>query len=152
MVHVKPRVYLDTSVLSAYHDEGAPARQAETRDFWSRLGEFEVCTCELTREELRDVNDDEKRESFLALLADVTVHPVTDEMRQLAAHYVKVGVFSDKTDDDALHVAAATLLRQELILSWNFKHLVNRRRRAWVAQINIALGLPTPEILAPPEV
>ena len=53
--------------------------------------------------------------------------------------------------NDALHVAAAVLHRQDILLSWNFKHLVNRRRRARVNDINISLGLPTLEILAPPE-
>jgi predicted nucleic acid-binding protein len=151
LVRVKLRVYLDTSVISAYHDQRDLERARLTRECWAQFGEYEVATSELTRDELTDVQDDAKRVQFLTLLSEVAVHPITDEMRELAAHYMTVGVFPDKTDDDALHVAAATMLRQDLVLSWNFKHLVNRRRKAWLAQINSVLGLPMPEILAPPE-
>ena len=77
--------------------------------------------------------------------------PVTDEMRELADHYVRAGVFTPVMLADALHVAAAVLSRQDVLLSWNFRHLVNRRRRARVNDVNISLGLPTIEILPPPE-
>jgi glycogen operon protein len=42
----------------------------------------------------------------------------------------------------AVHVAAAVLTRQDVLVSWNFRHLVNRRRRAQVNEVNISLGLP----------
>ena len=51
-----------------------------------------------------------------------------------------------------IRMAAAVLTRQDVLLSWNFKHLVNRRRRAQINDQNILLGLPTIEILAPPEI
>jgi hypothetical protein len=54
--------------------------------------------------------------------------------------------------NDALHVAAAVLTRQDILVSWNFKHLVNRRRRARINDVNITLSLSMLEILAPPEV
>jgi hypothetical protein len=53
--------------------------------------------------------------------------------------------------NDAVHVAAATLSRQDVLVSWNFKHLVNRRRRAMVCGVNAAAGLPPIDILSPPE-
>jgi len=54
--------------------------------------------------------------------------------------------------NDAVHVAAAVLTRQDILISWNFKHLVNRRRRAKINEVNTTRGLPGLEILAPPEV
>jgi hypothetical protein len=85
------------------------------------------------------------------LLVGFVIHPVTEEMRELAGSYVEAGVFTSVMFNDALHVAAAVLTRQDILLSWNFKHLVNRRRRAQVNDTNISLGLPTIEIVAPPE-
>ena len=73
-------------------------------------------------------------------------------MRNLAASYVSAGTFTAAMYNDALHVAAAVLTRQDVLLSWNFKHLVNRRRRAQINEENISLGLPTIEIVAPPEI
>lgn len=92
-----------------------------------------------------------RRARLLGMLDTVAVHPLTDEMRGLASRYVDRGVFTAGMFADALHVAAAVLLEQEVLVSWNFKHLVNRRRRAQVNEINILSGLPTVEIVAPPE-
>jgi hypothetical protein len=73
-------------------------------------------------------------------------------MRILARQYINRGVFSALTLNDALHVAAAVLTRQDVLISWNFKHLVNRRRRAKINEVNISLDLPTIDIVAPPEI
>jgi hypothetical protein len=81
----------------------------------------------------------------------VIIHPLTNEMRALAHRYVDGGVFPAGMYSDALHVAAAVLTGQDVLLSWNFKHLVNRRRRAQVNEINTLASLPTVEIVAPPE-
>ncbi len=86
------------------------------------------------------------------MLKGFTIHPVTEEMKALARRYIEEGVFSPVTFNDALHVAAAILTRQDVLLSWNFKHLVNRRRRAKVNDLNVSEGLPTIEIVAPPEI
>ncbi len=64
----------------------------------------------------------------------------------------KAGVFTAFMMNDAVHVAAAVLTRQDILLSWNFKHLVNRVRRAEINQVNVSQGLPTIEIIAPPEI
>ena len=72
-------------------------------------------------------------------------------MKRLAAKYVQAATFTAATYNDALHVAAAVLAEQDVLVSWNFKHLVNRRRRAQINEVNISLGLPTIEIVAPPE-
>lgn len=69
----------------------------------------------------------------------------------MARNYLAAGVFSPAMFNDAVHVAAAVLTRQDILLSWNFKHLVNRRRRAQVNDVNVSRGLPTIEIIAPPE-
>jgi len=42
--------------------------------------------------------------------------------------------------------------RAEPLASWNFRHLVNRIRRARINEVNVRHGYPTLEILAPPEV
>ncbi len=64
-------------------------------------------------------------------------------MRELAGSYLAEEVFAPKDYNDALHVAVAVLTRQDILLSWNFKHLVNRRRRARVNDVNVVRGAPT---------
>lgn len=149
---MKLRVYLDTSVFSAYHDSHQSDRQTLTVDFWTRLPEFEVSTSEAAREELSKTKDLDKRKQFLELLNAFKIYPITQEMEALADRYIKEGVFTSSMDLDALHVAAAVITRHDILLSWNFKHLVNRRRRARVNDINVSIGVPTIEIVAPPEI
>lgn len=146
------RVYLDTSVFSAYYDEAVSDRRTQTEDFWKRRSEFELSTSVVAREELEQTPDPAKRNQLIALVDSVTVHSVTDLMRSLARSYIDSGVFTGVMYNDAVHVAAAVLTRQDVLLSWNFRHLVNRRRRAQINEVNISLGLPTIDIVAPPEI
>jgi hypothetical protein len=88
----------------------------------------------------------------LALLTGFTIYALTDDITQLARQYIEANVFTPTMFNDALHVAVAVPTRQDILLSWNFKPLVNRRRRARINDVNISLGLPTLEILAPLEV
>jgi len=149
---MKLRVYLDTSVFSALYDDRVIERQGETEEFWKRRDQFDIATSELACEELEQTPDPGRRTSLRQLLDEVTVNPITTEMRNLAEQYIESGTFTMVMYNDALHVAAAVLTRQDVLLSWNFKHLVNRRRRAEINQENISRGLPTIEIVAPPEI
>lgn len=149
---MKLRVYLDTSVFSAYYDDRTPDRQAQTQEFWARLDEFETTTSELARQEIEQTLDPDRRSQLLNMLDSVTIFPVIEEMRNLARSYIAAGAFTPTMFNDALHVAAAVLSRQDVLLSWNFRHLVNRRKRAKVNEVNISLGLPAIEIVAPPEI
>ena len=149
---MKLKIYLDTSVFSAYFDDRAQDRRAQIVEFWERIPAFDTCTSYLTREELEKTPNAERRKRLMGLLDVLTLHPITEEMRQLSERYVQAGVFTAIMVNDAVHVAAAVLTRQDLLLSWNFKHLVNRVRRAKINQVNVSQGLPTIEIIAPPEI
>ena len=148
---MKARIYLDTSVFSALLDDRLPDRQALTVDLWNRRAQFDLSTSEPTREELAGAGDPIRRSGLVALLNEVTVFDITEQMRELADRYVEERVFSPAMRDDALHVAAAVLTRQDILLSWNFKHLVNRVRRARVNTANVEKGFPVLELLAPAE-
>jgi hypothetical protein len=62
---MKLKLYLDTSVFSAYFDDRAPDRQAQTVEFWARLAAFDACTSQLAREELENTADADRRERLL---------------------------------------------------------------------------------------
>jgi len=146
------RVYLDTSVLSALGDARSPDRQSLTREFFDRLKDFDASSSELTRTEIERTPDAKRRSEMLSLLATLQLFPISDEARELAEKYMRHSIFPPTVPEDALHVAIAVLARQDVLASWNFKHLVNQKRRAAIVAVNASLGLPTPAILAPPEV
>ena len=145
-------LYLDTSVISAYFDVRRPERQGETQAFWKKLPDFHVSISDLTESELRAISDEQLRQKILELAQPFGIIRLDEEMRELAKYYLDRGIFPPAAVNDALHVACAVVIRQDLLVSWNFRHLVNRRRRAMINQENLSRGYPTIEIVAPPEV
>lgn len=148
---MKQRIYLDTSVISLHDDPRSPDRCALTREFWLRLSDFEASISEVTTREIQDTPDPARRDRMLRLIDGLAIQPVTAEADQLAARYLAAGIFPATVPDDALHVAIAVLSRHDVLVSWNFKHLVNQRRRAAIDALNLSIGLPTIAILPPPE-
>lgn len=148
---MRPRIYLDTSVISAYVDDRLPERQRATIDFWDRLSDYEVSVSELAVAEVRATKEADRRQKMEDLIRPFEVLAVGEESRRLAQEYVRRGVFSPATNEDALHVATAVTNRRDILVSWNFRHLVNRRRRALINEVNIQMGYPMIEIVSPPE-
>ena len=147
----KTRVYVDTSVFGGVNDDefAEPSRQ-----FLARLkgGEFTVVvSAELLRElgsaptavrkELDDISD----ELLERVAVDLPVETLADA-------YVAAGVLGKGSRSDAIHVAAATVAGADLIVSWNFKHIVNYDRIRKYNAVNILKGYRPIEIRSPAEV
>src|SRR5262245_32490136 len=147
----KLRVYLDTSVISALGDARAPDRQQLTQEFFARAEEFELFSSQLTKDEVSKTRDEQRRLEMLARLQGLQLLPITTEAVELSGRYIAARAMPEAAPEDALHVAIAVTTHQDILLSWNFKHLVNRRRRAMLDSVNASLGLPRISILAPPE-
>ena len=146
------KIYLDTSVVSAYFDDRYPERQKDTVTFWKLSVEHEFSISELTKTEIQNTQNETRKNQMLNHIGNLILVPIDDLVEHLANLYLENGIFSPATLNDALHVATATISRQDILVSWNFRHLVNRRRRARVNEVNIFNGYPTIEIIAPPEV
>ena len=66
--------------------------------------------------------------------------------------YIKEELIPEKFENDALLLALTTVYSIDILISWNFKHLVKRKTRIGVNLINLKEGYKPIEILAPPEV
>jgi len=53
---------------------------------------------------------------------------------------------------DALHIALATVARVDVLVSWNFKHIVNLKRIHAYNAVTLKKGYPLLEIRTPREV
>ena len=148
---MKLRIYLNTTVVSAAEDTRTPERQAQTLTFFARAAEYDLATSDLTRQELAATPDHEQRDRLLARITPWTSISITAEIRALAKEYVAQDIIPAAYEDDAVHIAAAVISGQDILISWNFRHMVNRRRRALVNLLNASRNLPTIEILTPPE-
>jgi len=77
---------------------------------------------------------------------------MSDEALELAEIYLQEGVVGKTSKSDCIHIALATLYRADVLVSWNFKHIVNVHRIRGYNSINYRLGHPILEIRSPREI
>ncbi|MBI4062832.1 MAG: PIN domain-containing protein [Elusimicrobia bacterium] len=143
------KIYLDTSVVSAYFDSRQPQRQKDTQRFWkSALPAYVALVSEITIQELKNTPNPKRRSRLLHLVRDWKVLNLTLQAQDLAHAYMADGIFPRRYLSDALHVAIATLGQTAYLVSWNFEHLVKVKTRHKINAINAARNLPTIEIVS----
>jgi hypothetical protein len=74
------------------------------------------------------------------------------ETEELAERYIKEGIIPKKYRSDALHIAVAVINGIDVIVSWNFEHIVKLKTRVMVDGVNKLLGYHEIEICSPEEV
>ena len=70
----------------------------------------------------------------------------------LQLKYVKEKVVGQTSFDDCIHIATATIHRADILVSWNFKHIVNIYRIRGYNSINLKMNYPSLEIRSPKEI
>lgn len=148
---MKPRLYLDTSVIGGYFDA---EWMDDTRELWAqaRAGKWQLLTPVLTERELHDAPAPVRELFEETFRREAELLAVTDDAEDLAQEYLKAGVVSAKFADDARHVALCTVHRINHLVSWNFRHLVNVRREAGFNAVNLLQGYPPVSIVNPKEI
>lgn len=146
-----PVFYVDTSVVGGMFDREF---QEATNAFWeqARMGKYRIVISPLVAREISDAPEHVRQffDEAILLIADPV--ELTAEMEELAEAYVCAGAVSVKYRDDALHVAAATLSRARVLVSWNYSHLVNIRREDIFNAVNLLNGYSSIRIVSPLEV
>lgn len=147
---MKLRVYVDTSVVGGYFDEEF---EDDTKLFFDRIfkNDFLVYFSEISEAELslapnfvKDLKSRIPSESYRYLHLD-------DESRELAETYINEKILGKASLDDAYHIAIATVNRLDVLVSWNFKHIVNYEKIKLFNSINLRLGYPMIDIRSPKE-
>jgi hypothetical protein len=72
--------------------------------------------------------------------------------RAFGRHCLKPKVMGETSLDDCIHIATAVLNKVEMLVSWNYKHIVNIYRIRGYNSINLRLGHGTLEIHSPKEI
>lgn len=147
---MKIRVYVDTSVVGGYFDEEF---EDDTKLFFDRIfkKDFLVYFSEISEAEIslapdfvRDLKNKIPIDCYRYLELD-------NEVKELANAYIKEKILGKASLDDAYHIAIATVNRLDVLVSWNFKHIVNYDKIKLFNSINLRLGYPTIEIRSPKE-
>ena len=77
---------------------------------------------------------------------------LTEEAESLAQNYIDDRVVGARHIVDAQHIAIASVERVDVLVSWNFRHIVNIDRIHAFNSVNLKLGYPILEIRSPREV
>lgn len=145
------KVYADTSVIGGYFDKEF---QEWSVALWDEFitGSKHLLFSELTAQELEFAREEIKELINEIPLENRTDISITDEAVKLAETYITEGVLSNKSYNDALHIALATLNNADILASWNFKHIVNIDRIRLYNSINFRIGYRIIEIRTPREI
>jgi len=149
----KLKIYLDTSVISHLQQEDVPEKMCETLELWEQFkirNDVEIIISDLVIREIYQCK--EPKRSFLfnkMSQLQYTFVKTTDEEKDLANIYLRNGVLREKSIDDLIHIATATLNECCYIISWNFKHFVNPKTINAVNAINLSLHLSQVSIFSP---
>ena len=145
------RFYFDTSVFGGVYDIEF---EEETSLLFEKvnLGLVICVYSNLTETEL--LNAPERVRIFFMSIKDEHKEKVqvTPEALQLAQTYVEEEVVGETSLDDCIHIATATLSKVDVLVSWNFKHIVNVYRIRGYNSVNLRLGYATIDIRSPKEI
>lgn len=148
---MKPRVYVDTSVIGGCEDtEFQEASRRLLRAF--NAGRATMVLSELTARELA-VAPAHVRQVLATVSQDnIESLGLGAEAAALAQAYLAERVVTPSLEVDAPHIALATVARVDILVSWNFRHIVNLQRIHAFNAVNLKRGYPLLEIRSPLEV
>jgi hypothetical protein len=148
---MKLRIYTDTSVIGGCLDDEFRQPSLELLGLF-KSGEAVIVLSDLTRLELEAAPIAVRQ--VLGEVPEVNQEYVelNEEASELANRYIKEGILSRSKQIDAQHIAVATIARVDVLVSWNFKHIVNLDRIRGYNSVNMRYGYPMIEIRTPREV
>ena len=145
------RFYFDTSVFGGVFDKEF---EQETFQLFERLksGKIICLFSDLTEKEL--TNSPEKVKKYFKSLPEEYIERVVvnNEILTLATKYVNEKVVGQTSFDDCVHIATATINKADVLVSWNFKHIVNLYRIRGYNSINLRSNYQSLEIRSPKEI
>ena len=148
----KLKLYLDTSVVSVLDRTSRPDWTADTLELWEdiKAGLYDVFISPVVTSELLD-SAEPKRTILFNYLSEIpfTELDEIDEVNILAQKYLDSGILLPKSRDDCLHIAYACVYNCDILVSFNFKHLVNYRTISGVKSVNAMSGYKEMPIYTP---
>lgn len=148
---MKPRLYFDTSVFGGVYDKEF---QEETIALFEMVKAEEI-TCvysDLTELELENAPEKVKEHFINLPNKSIEFIEITEEMDQLANNYIIEKVVGETSIDDCRHIACATIMKVDYLVSWNFKHIVNVFRIRGYNSVNLKNGYIQLDIRSPKDI
>ena len=145
---MKPRIYLDTSVIGGCFDEEfeiwsnqliVEINDGRFKAVISAVSEFEL---KYAPQHVREILDKIPQQNL-------EIVKLTDEAKDLSKCYLKERIVKAKSLADTEHIAIATVEKVDVLVSWNFKHTVNYDKIRLYNAVNLKHGYKMLEIRNP---
>ncbi|HRW98423.1 MAG TPA: hypothetical protein P5280_02985 [Cyclobacteriaceae bacterium] len=141
-------IYIDTSVVGGVFDEEF-AHYSKLLFDNVIAGEYKILISDILEQELEQAPD-----RVVAFFADIPEDVIirvelTEAADLLAAEYLAADVVGATSRTDCQHIAIATIAGADILVSWNFKHIVNVLRIRGYNSVNLINGFRQLEIRDP---
>ncbi|TAF73578.1 MAG: PIN domain protein [Bacteroidetes bacterium] len=148
---MKQRIYIDTSVVGGYFDDEF---SLDTILFFDRVknGEIIIILSDILQAELLRAPKFVKELLINMPESQIEKVRLSPESIDLADKYIEAKVVGKTSRADCQHIAIATLCNADVLVSWNFKHIVNLDRIRGYNGINYQNGYKMIEIRTPKEI
>lgn len=154
----KPNLYLETSVFGFYYDEEIQniSKRNAVRQLFAQIisGKFIATISPMTVKELSKAPSPYK-DDLLALLKELQTKEIRideKELETLAERYIGGNIIPGDFADDARHIAFATIVRVDVLVSYNLKHIANEWKVRKINGVNLSEGYPLLTVRTPEEV
>jgi hypothetical protein len=145
------RVYIDTFVIGGCFDpEFAEWSNGLIADF--RNGIFQPLVSEVIAAEIADAPENVQAVYAELLSFRAETLTVGENALELADEYQRRAILSPNFYGDGLHIGLATVAQADLLVSWNFRHIVHFDKIRLFNAVNIEFGYNPLQIFSPREV
>ena len=149
------RIYLETSVFNFVFADDAPEKKADTLKLFEEIkaGKYLPFASVYVSDEL-NLASEPKRSQMLGLIRQygIEILPDNTEAERLAGAYVAEGIIPAKYLTDAKHIASASVAGLDVVVSWNFKHIVKLKTIRLTEVVNLKESYKRILINSPTEV
>lgn len=147
----KFRIYADTSVIGGCCDpEFQEWSLALLSDFQTET--YSLLLSVITDAEIQDAPDEVKDVYTKFRTCANEIIELSHEAVELANVYLSHNILTQNYLDDARHIAIATVAGADLLVSWNFKHIVHFEKIQRFNAVNTEMGYKPISIYSPREV
>ena len=149
----KLKLYFDTSIFNFVFAEDAPKEKEITLKLFQEIEKYSTYISEIAIAEINRAPEPKKIQLF-ELISKYNFEELLfdDSAKILADKYIETGIIPKKYQEDAFHIAIASVNNLDAIISWNFKHMVKLKTKKEVVGVNILMGYKEIEIYSPWEV
>ncbi len=147
---MKLQIYIDTSVFGGFYDKEFDAdtqklfERVRNKDFIILISDITIGELAFAPEKVRNLMNEIPPDCLKEI-------ELTQDAYELAETYITEKVVGKTSLTDAQHIATATVNRADVLISWNFKHIVNLDRIHGYNSVNLRFNYPTIEIRSPKE-